>query len=315
MRILFMGTPAFAVSSLAALTADRDCEVVGVVTQPDRPKGRGHKLVQSPVKEYALEHHYTVLQPEKVKVPEVVAQLADLKPDLIVVAAFGQFLPESILNLPKYGCINVHGSLLPRLRGAAPVQYAILQGDTKAGVTIMKMAKGMDTGDMLESVEVPIGEEMTGGELMAALATAGAELLVKVVKDIATGQAVATPQKEEEATYATLITKEMEKILWTKSAKDLHNQIRAFSPAPGSFTNLPNGKKLKLWQSRVVSGDWSQAKPGTVVEADKHGVVVATGAGFLKLVEVQPESKNKMPADVLVNGNYLKLNDVLGVEA
>ena len=311
MRILFMGTPNFAVNSLAALLADSSCEVVGVVTQPDRPKGRGHKLVPSPVKEFALAHNLTVLQPEKVKEPAVVEQLAALQPELIVVAAFGQFLPETILHMPKHGCINVHGSLLPRLRGAAPVQYAILQGDKEAGVTIMKMAKGMDTGDMLETVRVPIGAEMTGGELMDALAVAGATLLLKVVHDIAAGKAVATAQKETEATYATLITKEMQQIDWTKSAETIHNQIRAFNPAPGSITTLPNGKNLKLWQSKVVTGNWPQGKPGTIVEADKQ-VVVSTGAGFLELIEVQPESKNKMPAAVLVNGKYVKLGDILG---
>jgi len=311
MRILFMGTPNFAVSSLAALLAEPTCEVVGVVTQPDRPKGRGHKLVQSPVKEFALAHKLMVLQPEKVREQTVLAQFQELKPELIVVAAFGQFLPETILKLPAYGCINVHGSLLPRLRGAAPVQYAILQGDKQAGVTIMKMAKGMDTGDMLETVKLPIGPEMTGGELMAALAEAGAQLLVKVIKDMVAGKAVATPQKEEEATFATLITKEMQKLVWSKSAQQLHDQIRAFNPAPGAFTTLPNGKGLKLWQSKVVTGSWPQAKPGTVVEADKQGVVVSTGEGFLQLQQVQPESKNKMPADVLVNGKYLQQGDVL----
>lgn len=315
MRIVFMGTPDFAVSSLEALIADTKCEVIGVVSQPDRPKGRGHKLVQSPVKECALAHDLPVWQPEKVKEPEFMSVLQELKPDLIVVAAFGQFLPEGILQLPKYGCINVHASLLPRLRGAAPIQYAILQGHTEAGVTIMQMAKGMDTGDMLDKVSVAIPNEMTGGELWNILAKAGGELLIKVVHAIEAGVAVATAQNEAEATYATLLTKEIQQLHWQKSAQQLHNQIRAFDPVPGSITLLPDGKQLKVWKSKVVTGSWSKAAPGTIVNADKHGLVVATGDGYLQLLEVQPESKKRLEATVLLNSKFFTIGDVLGAGA
>lgn len=314
MRIVFMGTPDFAAASLEALLKDASLEVVGVITQPDRPKGRGHKLVQTPVKECALAHNLPVWQPEKVKNEEFIEVLRDLAPELIVVAAFGQFLPESILNLPKYGCINVHASLLPKLRGAAPIQYAILEGHKVAGVTIMQMAKGMDTGDMIETVEVEIGPEMTGGELWNLLSAEGAKLLVKVIQDIAAGTAVRTPQKEEEATYATLLTRELERIDWTKSAEELHNQIRAFDPIPGSFTTMPEGKNLKVWKSKVVVGSFGKGEPGTILCADKKGLVVATGNGYLQLLEVQPESKKRMEAQVLINGKYFTPGEILGAD-
>ncbi len=315
MKIVFMGTPDFAVESLKALLAQPSWKVVGVVTQPDRPKGRGHKLVMSPVKEYALAENLPVWQPEKVNTPEFLDTLKKLEPELIVVAAFGQFLSTAILAMPKYGCINVHASLLPRLRGAAPIQYAIYQGHTEAGVTIMQMAKGMDTGDMLSRVSVSVGEEMTGGELFSLLAEKGANLLVKTIKEIVDGVVVPEPQKEKEATYATLLTKELEKIDWSKSAVNLHNQIRAFDPVPGSFTVGPDGKNLKLWKSRVVKGDFPVATPGTLVRVDKKTVVVATGEGYLELLEVQPEAKKRLAAVTLVNGNYFQTGKVLGVQA
>ena len=311
MRIVFMGTPLFAVASLAALVKSAFCDVVGVVTQPDRPKGRGKKIMESPVKIFAQEHNIPVLQPEKVKTPESMEALKSLQPDLIVVAAFGQFLPESILTLPKYGCINVHASLLPKYRGAAPIHYAILQGEKETGVTIMEMAKGMDTGDMLKSVAVPIGPEMTQGELHDILKEKGAELLVEVIGDISAERLHPVKQNEGEVTFASLITREMEKINWEKSAEDLHNQIRAFNPWPGSYTHLPNGKILKIWCSKVVPGSWQKKVPGTVVEADKHNLIVATGKGFLQLTEVQPEGKNHMAANVFVNGKHIALDDVL----
>ena len=311
MRIVFMGTPLFALGSLKALVEDRDCQVVGVVTQPDRPKGRGKKIMESPVKVYALEQGLPVLQPEKIKEPAAMEALKAWQPDLIVVAAFGQFLPESILKLPKYGCINVHASLLPKYRGAAPIHYAILNNEAVSGVTIMEMAKGMDTGDMLKAVEVPIGPEMTQGELHDILEAKGAELLVEVIGDIAAGKLHPQKQEETAATFATLITRDMEKLHWEKSAQELHNQIRAFNPWPGSYTVLPNGKTLKVWISKVAEGAWQQAKPGTVVAADKHALVVAAGQGFLQLIEVQPEGKNHMGANVFVNGKHIAVGDLL----
>ena len=246
MRIVFMGTPDFAVGSLQALCESGKHEIVGVVTQPDRPKGRGNKMLMTPVKEYALEQGLTVYQPQKVKTPEFVQTLRELQPELIVVAAFGQFLSREILELPPHGCINVHASLLPKYRGAAPIQYAIIKGEQESGVTIMQMDIGMDTGAMLEKVVVPIAENTTMGELHDALREQGAALLLKVIDDIAAGTAVAEPQNDAEATYATLLDRSMEHIDWTKSAQEVHNLIRGFNPAPSTFTKLPNGKSLKI---------------------------------------------------------------------
>ena len=314
MRIVFMGTPDFAVGSLAALSEWGKHEIVGVVTQPDRPKGRGNKMLMTPVKEYALSMGYEVYQPQKVKTPEFVQILRQMQPDLIVVAAFGQFLSQEILSMPKYGCINVHASLLPKYRGAAPIQYAIIKGETESGVTIMQMDIGMDTGAMLDKVVVPIGENTTMGELHDELKTKGAELLLTVIDKIEAGTVVAEPQNNEEATYATLLDRSMERIDWTKSAQEVHNLIRGFNPAPSTFTNLPNGKNLKIWCSRL-SDRTSEAAPGTVVEVGKRSFCVACGSGVVEITEVQPESKKRMPAQVFINGRGVQVGEVLGVQA
>ena len=311
MRIVFMGTPDFAVGSLQALCESGKHEIVGVVTQPDRPKGRGNKMLMTPVKEYALEQGLTVYQPQKVKTPEFVQTLRELHPELIVVAAFGQFLSREILELPPHGCINVHASLLPKYRGAAPIQYAIIKGEQESGVTIMQMDIGMDTGAMLEKVVVPIAENTTMGELHDALREQGAALLLKVIDDIAAGTAVAEPQNDAEATYATLLDRSMEHIDWTKSAQEVHNLIRGFNPAPSTFTKLPNGKSLKIWGSRLTEKK-SEAAAGTVVEAGKHSFFVACGSGVLEITEVQPESKKRMAAQVFLNGRGVAEGDILG---
>ena len=311
MRIVFMGTPDFAVGSLQALCESGKHEIVGVVTQPDRPKGRGNKMLMTPVKEYALDQGLTVYQPQKVKTPEFVQTLRELQPELIVVAAFGQFLSREILELPPHGCINVHASLLPKYRGAAPIQYAIIKGEQESGVTIMQMDIGMDTGAMLEKVVVPIAENTTMGELHDALREQGAALLLKVIDDIAAGTAVAEPQNDAEATYATLLDRSMEHIDWTKSAQEVHNLIRGFNPAPSTFTKLPNGKSLKIWGSRLTEKK-SEAAAGTVVEAGKHSFFVACGSGVLEITEVQPESKKRMAAQVFLNGRGVAEGDILG---
>lgn len=311
MRIVFMGTPDFAVGSLKALSECGKYEIVSVITQPDRPKGRGNKVLMTPVKEYALSKGYPVFQPQKVKTPEFVAELKAMAPDLIVVAAFGQFLSQEILDLPKYGCINVHASLLPKYRGAAPIQYAIIKGEQESGVTIMQMDIGMDTGAMLDKVVVPIGENTTMGELHDALMEKGAELLLKVVAAIEAGSAVAVPQNNDEAVYATLLKREMECIDWSKSAQEVHNLIRGFNPVPSTFTTLPNGKHLKLFGSRLTGKD-AKANAGTVVEVGKKSFFVACGSGVVEITEVQPESKKRMPAQVFVNGRGVQVGDVLG---
>lgn len=310
MRIVFMGTPDFAVGSLQALCESGKHEILAVVTQPDRPKGRGNKLLKTPVKEYALEQGLTVYQPQKVKTPEFVELLHELQPELIVVAAFGQFLSKEILELPKYGCINVHASLLPKYRGAAPIQYAIIKGEKESGVTIMQMDIGMDTGAMLDKVVVPIAENTTMGELHDALREQGAALLLEVIDKIATGTAVAEPQDNEQATYATLLDRSMEHIDWSKTAQEVHNLIRGFNPAPSTFTKLPNGKSLKIWGSKMTDKS-SAAAAGTVIETGKHSFFVACGEGVLEITEVQPESKKRMPAQVFLNGRGVQEGDLL----
>lgn len=310
MRIVFMGTPDFAVGSLQALCESGKHEILAVVTQPDRPKGRGNKLLQTPVKEYALEQGLTVYQPQKVKTPEFVELLHELQPELIVVAAFGQFLSKEILELPKYGCINVHASLLPKYRGAAPIQYAIIKGEKESGVTIMQMDIGMDTGAMLDKVVVPIAENTTMGELHDALREQGATLLLQVIDKIAAGTAVAEPQDNEQATYATLLDRSMEHIDWSKTAQKVHNLIRGFNPAPSTFTKLPNGKSLKIWGSKMTDKS-SAAAAGTVIETGKHSFFVACGEGVLEITEVQPESKKRMPAQVFLNGRGVQEGDLL----
>ena len=310
MRIVFMGTPDFAVGSLQALCESGKHEILAVVTQPDRPKGRGNKLLQTPVKEYALAQGLTVYQPQKVKTPEFVELLHELQPELIIVAAFGQFLSKEILELPKYGCINVHASLLPKYRGAAPIQYTIIKGEKESGVTIMQMDIGMDTGAMLDKVVVPIAENTTMGELHDALREQGAALLLEVIDKIATGTAVAEPQDNEQATYATLLDRSMEHIDWSKTAQEVHNLIRGFNPAPSTFTKLPNGKSLKIWGSKMTDKS-SAAAAGTVIETGKHSFFVACGEGVLEITEVQPESKKRMPAQVFLNGRGVQEGDLL----
>ena len=314
MRIVFMGTPDFAVDSLAALVESSDHEIVAVITQPDRPKGRGQKVLMTPVKEYALEKNLVVLQPAKIRTPEFIEELKVLAPELIVVVAFGQFLPKEILELPKYGCINVHASLLPKYRGAAPIHYAVMNGEKESGVTIMRMDKGMDTGAMLAKVATYIGEDMTMGELHNELKVAGAHLLLEVIRGLEDGTIKDMPQNDAEATYASLLDKEIEKIEWSKSASEIHNKVRGLNPWPGAYTLLPDGRKLKIWQTRVMTKENAGTKPGTVVAFSKEGFIVACGNGCLEVIEVQPESKKKMPADVYCNGYKMKLGEILSLE-
>lgn len=310
-----MGTPVFAAASLEALAASGRHEIAGVVTQPDRPKGRGKKLLATPVKEYALAQGYKVYQPEKVRTPDFITVLRALQPELIVVAAFGQLLPQEILTLPKYGCINVHASLLPKYRGAAPIQYAIIKGEKESGVTIMQMDIGMDTGAMLGKTTVPITENMTMGELHDELMTQGAQLLLQVIGQIEEGTAVAVPQPENEATYASLLTREMERLDWRLPAQELHDQIRGFNPEPGTYTELPDGRKLKLYGS-LLTAKTADAGPGTVTELGRKSFFVACGDGrLLEITEVQPESKKRMPAQVFINGRGVQAGMVLGAQA
>jgi len=302
MRIVYMGTPDFAVNPLKAL-AEAGYEVVGVVTQPDKPKGRGKTMMSTPVKEEALKHGYPVYQPVKVREPEFMETLKALEPDIIVVAAFGQIIPGSILELPKFGCINIHASLLPKYRGAAPIQQAVIDGEKESGVTIMKMGTGLDTGDMISKIVVPITPSETGGSLFDKLAEAGAELLIETLPHIFDGTAVYEKQPEESPTpYAGMITKQMGKMDFSKSAKELERLVRGLNPWPSAFT-FWNGKTLKVWESFVAEdADASGLEPGTVVKTDKNGIYVACGQGVLELSQVQLEGKKRMDADAFLRG-------------
>ena len=301
MKIVYMGTPDFAVPPLRSLL-NTEYEVAAVVTQPDKPKGRGKALMPTPVKEEALKHGIPVYQPEKVREPGFVEKLRELKPDLIVVAAFGQIIPESVLNMPKFGCINIHASLLPKYRGAAPIQYAVIDGEKESGVTIMKMGKGLDTGDMIARTEVPLAKDETGGSLFEKLSSAGARLLVETLPDIFAGTAVYEKQPEESPTpYAAMITKKMGLIDFSNSAEERERLVRGLYPWPGAYTLL-NGKNLKIWKAEA---DMTQAEkniPGTVVRADEEGICVACGTGRLILKEVQLEGKKRMDSASFLRG-------------
>lgn len=304
MRVIFMGTPDFATGTLEEIVLAGH-EVVGVVTQPDKPKGRGKNLMPTPVKEVAMKYNLPVYQPKKVREPEVVELLRGLKPDVIVVAAFGQIISKEILEMPKYGCINVHASLLPAYRGAAPIQWAVINGDKESGVTIMQMDEGIDTGDMIEKVVVPIAEDETGGSLFDKLSQAGAKLCVKVLQDLEDGKAVREKQPEESTTpYARMIDKKMGAIDWEKPAKEIEQLIRGLNPWPSAYTRL-QGKTLKIWKAEVLL-EHSQEAPGQITEVTKDSIVVQTGQGRLKILELQLEGKKRMDAASFLRGYALK---------
>lgn len=311
MRIVFMGTPEFAVPSLEALL-EAGHEIVLVVTQPDRPKGRKKMLTPPPVKEAALLHGLPVAQPEKLRNSETVLQIAALQPDLIVTAAYGQILPKSVLDAPRLGCINVHGSLLPKYRGGAPIQRAIINGETLTGVTIMYMAEGLDTGDMISRVEVAITDEDTSGKLFEKLTTAGAELLMRTLPSIENETVQAIPQKHEEATYAPNLSREDEQIDWSRSARGIYNQVRGLSPMAGAFT-FWNGETFKVWGCQPqVGGSSAALQPGKVIETSDAGILVQTGEGQLLLTLIQPAGKKAMPAAEWLKGARIPSGSVFG---
>ena len=309
LRVVFMGTPDFAVPCLDQLVAEAH-DVVAVVTQPDRPKGRGQKLAQSPVKEAALAYGLPVLQPNKVKEIEFQTELALLKPDLIVVVAFGQLLPKVILDLPPLGCINVHASLLPYYRGAAPIHWAVINGERVTGVTTMYMDIGMDTGDMILKAEVPISENETTGDLHDKLKESGANLLKETVELIREGKAPRTPQDHESATYASMLRRELEAIDWSRSAMDIHNLVRGLNPWPGSYCSY-QGKPLKTWHTRVYKEEGQGSQPGKVIELTADGFVIETGQGMLEVIEIQPASKRRMSGKDFVRGYGIVVGDIL----
>ncbi|MDD5803320.1 methionyl-tRNA formyltransferase [Blautia sp. HCP3S3_H10_1] len=311
MKIVYMGTPDFAVNPLRAL-AEAGYEVAGVVTQPDKPKGRGKTMLPTPVKEEAIRHGFDVYQPVKVREPEFQETLKALNPDIIVVAAFGQIIPKSILELPKYGCINIHASLLPKYRGAAPIQQAVIDGEKESGVTIMRMGTGLDTGDMISKIVVPLAADETGGSLFDKLAEAGAKLLIETLPRIFDGTAVYEKQPEESPTpYAGMITKQMGLMNFQKSAVELERLVRGLNPWPSAFT-FWNGKTLKVWESFVAGSEdlenleVQSAEPGTVVKTDKKGIYVACSEGILVLSQVQLEGKKRMDADAFLRGCHIE---------
>lgn len=310
MKIVYMGTPDFAVPALAAL-AESGYEVAGVVTQPDKPKGRSKTLVPTPVKEEALKHGIPVYQPKKVREPEFVETLKEIGPDIIIVAAFGQIIPKEILDMPEFGCINIHASLLPKYRGAAPIQQAVINGDKEAGVTIMKMGIGLDTGDMISQASVPLAEDETGGSLFDRLADLGADLLVKTLPSIFDRTAVYEPQPEESPTpYVGMITKQMGLLDFHKDAEELERLIRGMDPWPSAYTFL-NGKSLKVWKAAVEQKVSGSEEPGTIVNTDKEGIHVACGQDRLVLKEIQLEGKKRMDAAAFLRGYPIETGTML----
>ena len=304
MKVVYMGTPDFAVLPLRELV-NAGYEVTGVVTQPDKPKGRGKALMPTPVKEEALKYGLSVYQPDKVKDPAFFEVLKGLEPDIIVVAAFGQIIPKTILDLPEFGCINIHASLLPKYRGAAPIQQAVIDGEKESGVTIMKMSIGLDTGDMISKVVIPLAKDETGGSLFDKLAQAGAKLLIDTLPDIFAGTAVYEKQPEESPTpYASMITKQMGLMDFSRKAEELERLVRGLSPWPSAYTFL-KGKNLKVWNCEVgepVSGQ----EPGTVIRSGKDGICVACCDRELILKEVQLEGKKRMDADAFLRGYQME---------
>ncbi len=297
MRILFMGTPDFAVPCLQKLI-DAGHTICGVVTQPDKPKGRGYTLLPPPVKELALQHNLTVYQPETLRDTQTQALLRSLEPELIAVVAYGRLLPQAVLELPALGCVNVHGSLLPKYRGAAPIQHTVLNGDPIAGITTMLMAQGLDTGDMLLKTETPVGENETSGELFARLCLLGADLLVQTVAGLQAGTITPQPQDDAQATYAPMLSRKDSPVNWNKPAQQVHNQVRGLSPWPTATTQY-HGKTLKLHQTRLCRQ--YNGTPGTLKLQDGK-VLVYCETGAVELVTVQYEGGKQMDAAAFFRG-------------
>lgn len=317
MRIVFMGTPDFSVPTLINLIKEH--EVVAVVTQPDKPKGRGHGMTYPPVKEAALAHHIKVYQPQKVREESFIEILKELSPDVIVVVAFGQILPEEILMLPRYGCINIHASLLPKYRGAAPVQWAVINGEKESGVTTMFMAKGLDTGDMIDKAVIPLDPKETGESLHDKLSEAGGKLILTTLKKLQEGTAVRIPQEDSKSSYACMLTKELGRINWTNSAVRIERLIRGLNSWPSAYTTL-NKKTLKIWdadvvcelpaESHVLTGEKDEA--GTILLVTKKNFYVKTGEHILKVNEIQLQGKKRMAVQSFLSGYKLTAGMKLG---
>lgn len=310
MNIVFMGTPDFAAASLEALLKSDDA-VVGVVTQPDRPKGRGQVLTPSPVKLLAQQEKIPLLQPLKMKDPEFLQTLAGWKPDLIAVTAFGRILPPAILSLPPLGCINVHGSLLPKYRGAGPIQWAIINGERETGITTMLMDEGMDTGAMLLQEAIPITDDDTAATLSPRLAELGGRLLVETIARLKAGTLLPKPQDSSQATMAPLLKKEDGIIDWTLPATALANRVRGLSPWPGAYTAVPGGDRWTIWRAQALPGPATKP-PGAVVAVTNEAIYVATGEGVLALLELQPANSRRMAVSQYLAGHPIAVGLQLG---
>ena len=311
MRLVYMGTPDFAVPALVSLV-EAGHEVAAVVTQADKPKGRGKAVQMTPVKEKALSYGIPVYQPIRVKKDEEFFNtLKEIQPDAIVVAAFGQILPKEILDLPKYGCVNIHASLLPKYRGAAPIQWAVIDGEKESGITTMMMDVGLDTGDMLDQIVIPLAEDETGGSLFDKLSEAGGPLILETLKKLESGTAVRTPQPETGATYAGMLDKSLGNIDWTKSAAELERLIRGLNPWPSAYTHY-GSKTMKLWAAGVLPENF-EGEPGEIVKVLKDCFLVKTGEGTLAVKELQLEGKKRMDAGAFLRGFSLKEGERLGI--
>ena len=308
MRIVFMGTPEIAVPSLDRLISDGH-DLCAVVTQPDRPKGRGKKLAFSPVKEAAMRHELEILQPEKASQPDFLDRLRELNPDLIVVIAFGQILRKEVLDLPKYGCVNVHVSLLPKYRGAAPINWAIINGEEKTGVTTMFMDEGLDTGDIIKTREFSLDDEINAGQLHDIMMEEGADVLSQTVKAIEDGTAERIRQNDDESTYAPMMDRNLGHIDFKKSAVSIQNLVRGTVPWPGAWCESPYGK-IKIWKTRVGQGQ-TDREPGTIVSVDKQGIEVACGMGMLLIEEIQMPNKKRMHVSEYIKGNTIEIGKIL----
>ncbi len=308
MKVIFMGTPDFSVGTLEALI-EAGHEVVLVVTQPDKPKGRGGKMQYPPVKETAIEHQIPVFQPVKVREPECIGKLRQYKADIMVVVAFGQILPKEILEMTPYGCVNVHASLLPKYRGAAPIQWAVINGEKVSGVTTMQMDEGLDTGDMLMKTEVALEEKETGGSLHDKLAEAGAKLCVRTLKALEEKTLVPTPQGESPTEYARMLNKSIGRIDWSKDAEVIERLIRGLAPWPSAYTDW-DGKVMKIWEASVQNTDSKEA-PGTIIAVEKDGFYVQTGKGSLKVLALQIPGKKRMESGAFLRGYQMEVGTML----
>jgi methionyl-tRNA formyltransferase len=306
MKIVFMGTPDFAVPCLQALI-DNKHEIVGVVTQPDRAKGRGNKLTPPPVKVLAQQYNIPVFQPEKVKTPEFVESLRELAPEVIIVVAFGQILSQAILDIPPKGCINVHGSLLPKYRGAGPIQWSIINGDKTTGVTTMYMDKGLDTGDMIQMREFEILENETAQELHDKMSIIGAEVLIETLQLIEAGKATRTPQNHAQNTYAPMLDKTTGKIDWSKSAVEIYNLIRGTYPWPGAYSSYM-GKNFKIFSSEIYEENKVSAEFGKISELGNDYIMISCGKGFIKIRELQFENEKRMSVEAYLRGHNIDMN-------